>query len=523
MALLYRAVWNDDHPGLGAHAAGVFAAWLGSKGLDDRLPIEGTVERSGGDRVAVRRANVDRVEGIRLELTRPATESRAQETTTLVALTDERGDGWLWTDVAEAAASSVARRLVPAPNLVLMLLDAGVGARVDQVRLTTKVPAVLGQAVAGLVRNTARSLPLIVFSHDEAFDVATTMGRATTTLRALAGAAQVFVLPPGEDDALRAALGDELAVGHGAARLYLPNQGVYGLRPDRHRVIEASRLGFHESIPARIFAGLLATVITARQPPPGFDQIRRQLHGGDGAAADVRFADAEIARLRAERDDLRVQLARLEEDLFDTQADLLATEEELSGASIELKHLWGTGARPVAASSEVEAGSIIPATVRGAVDLARLHLSGLAIHAAACRDVDDLDAHPNGPAWAASTWRGLRALDTYARAGYDGNFKQWCLHSGDPWAWPGSDKKLAMRESETVQTNDRLRRQRLLPVDPQVDPSGAVHMWAHLKVAEGGGPIAPRVYFHDDTRGSTGKVHIGFIGPHRHMENTKTN
>jgi hypothetical protein len=48
-------------------------------------------------------------------------------------------------------------------------------------------------------------------------------------------------------------------------------------------------------------------------------------------------------------------------------------------------------------------------------------------------------------------------------------------------------------------------------------------MLAHLKIAEGGGPLAPRVYFHDDTRGPTGRVHIGFIGPHKYMENTRTN
>lgn len=79
------------------------------------------------------------------------------------------------------------------------------------------------------------------------------------------------------------------------------------------------------------------------------------------------------------------------------------------------------------------------------------------------------------------------------------------------------------RESETVTDCERFSEQRCLPVDPRVDPSGRVHMWAHLKIAQGGGPTAPRVYFYDDTRGPTGKVHVGFIGPHRYMENTKTN
>jgi hypothetical protein len=48
-------------------------------------------------------------------------------------------------------------------------------------------------------------------------------------------------------------------------------------------------------------------------------------------------------------------------------------------------------------------------------------------------------------------------------------------------------------------------------------------MLSHIKVAEGGGPLAPRIYFYDDTRGPTGIIHVGFFGPHRHMPNKSTN
>lgn len=48
-------------------------------------------------------------------------------------------------------------------------------------------------------------------------------------------------------------------------------------------------------------------------------------------------------------------------------------------------------------------------------------------------------------------------------------------------------------------------------------------MFAHLKVSEGGGQNIPRIYFHDDTKGVTGKVHIGFFGPHRFVPNKSTN
>jgi hypothetical protein len=80
-----------------------------------------------------------------------------------------------------------------------------------------------------------------------------------------------------------------------------------------------------------------------------------------------------------------------------------------------------------------------------------------------------------------------------------------------------------MTESETVLNNERLASHRILPVDRAVDGAGEVLMQAHLKIQLGGGPTIPRIYFHDDTRGSTGKVHVGFFGPHDLMPNTKTN
>ena len=79
-----------------------------------------------------------------------------------------------------------------------------------------------------------------------------------------------------------------------------------------------------------------------------------------------------------------------------------------------------------------------------------------------------------------------------------------------------------MSESESVTNNRAQRAARNLPVDTAVSASGRIEMFAHLKVAEGGGNNIPRIYFHDDTRGPTGKVHVGFFGQHAYMENTKT-
>ena len=37
-----------------------------------------------------------------------------------------------------------------------------------------------------------------------------------------------------------------------------------------------------------------------------------------------------------------------------------------------------------------------------------------------------------------------------------------------------------------------------------------------------GSDLALRIYFYDDTHGNTGKIHVGFIGPHYLMPNTKS-
>ncbi|KRE65434.1 hypothetical protein ASG79_13760 [Arthrobacter sp. Soil761] len=76
-----------------------------------------------------------------------------------------------------------------------------------------------------------------------------------------------------------------------------------------------------------------------------------------------------------------------------------------------------------------------------------------------------------------------------------------CL--GPLLGWPASTKKLSMTESEGVQTGGKFKGTRVFEVDPAVDPSDETTMLAHLKISEGGGVLAPRVYFYDDTGGAT--------------------
>jgi len=78
-----------------------------------------------------------------------------------------------------------------------------------------------------------------------------------------------------------------------------------------------------------------------------------------------------------------------------------------------------------------------------------------------------------------------------------------------------------MVESETVRGSSKLYAARVFGLSEQANPSGRMYMESHLKISEGGGDLAPRIYFLDDTEGATGLVHIGSVGPHHLVPNTK--
>ena len=158
-----------------------------------------------------------------------------------------------------------------------------------------------------------------------------------------------------------------------------------------------------------------------------------------------------------------------------------------------------------------------PETVADAIEMAGRYLEGVVVAEGAGVAIDKLDRAAEARAWARAIWGGMLALNAYALEAHQfaGSFFEWCRNSGHRLAWPAGQKKLAMSESETVMSVDRLRAHRLLPVDWRVDASGRVLMQAHLKISSGS--LAPRVYFHDDTSGPTGKIHVGFVGPHEFM------
>ncbi len=534
MTLVYRAIWQDSTASVVRMAEEAFGGWLTQQGIEvelgdeGRFPVpdrSGTIDGAtdGEAEVQIRRGLRHNVDAVQLELKTHNSNNGRSSLTRLTAIDVEDADGWLWVDLEQAARPGMGWPLLSAPTLVHDLLDKGNGPRVDQVRLTRGPQHIPPVGLVGLIGNRRRTLPLVVFSEGPA-GYTSALARAEEVAHRLAGAAMSVILPITDSPEFHNRITEGLGVADGAARVFLPNAGESGLDPDRHRLLRYDQMSTDPIQAARILSSVLGSTITARRPPTVYDEVRRELRLGRSRsdAELLAVAESEIDRLTVERNQLKNDREYTEELLLNTQADLEAAVIEASRLQNQLQAMIigdvGTDDAEAATNLSREVSSITEA-----ISVARECLKMIVIPDGVEKDVAELDANLNSVSWGNLTWRGLRALHCYADVKHDGDFRHWCATSGEVWAWPATEKKLALNESETVKTNRRYAEQRRFPVDEAIDPSGTMIMWSHLKISEGGGPMAPRIYFHDDTRGSTGKVHVGFIGPHRYTENTRTN
>lgn len=525
MSLLYRAIWQDDRSDLVEGARTEFLRWLDRKriGLDELPRSEEVPTPTGTVWITSREAQSGGTEALQVRLV----EERDRETwtTILTALKSRAGnEGWYWIDVSRTSDDPFERPPFRAPVLTRLLVETGTDCRVGHVRLSTTPIAMAAGPLNGLIRNERRRLPLVVFAHDFMGDPGITSERAQAALDRLAGVAQIFIVPGEQLTAFNELMGEELGIHSGAARVYLPNSGPAGLRSERHRFVPRSRVERSLGAAGDDIVQLLTPSVTATPPPPLYKSIERALvvaSSGTDTRQLLELALNENHTYQSEIEQLRAEKAILEEE----NLDLLAETEELQESFNHMAAALQSTARAKShdRSPATELSATVDSIGEAIADASRL--SGLAVHPDAAREIDKLDSSIESSKWANAIWRGLRALDAYASEGANGagGFWEWCQRGAAAWTWPASPKKLAMRESETVMANERLRKARVLPCAKDLDPSGTIVMEAHLKISEGGGILAPRIYFHDDTAGGTGKIHVGFIGPHEHMPNTRTN
>ncbi|MFE9412626.1 hypothetical protein ACFYN0_28115 [Streptomyces sp. NPDC006704] len=424
--------------------------------------------------------------------------------------------------------------------------------------LTLSTQSVGAQDVDALIDvlcDPARRKPVIVAARPVRRDLVWSE-RMRKAMPHCAGAASLYLL---EDtfavDRFRDAIGEYHRVAPGAVRTYLTEvDPAWSKDASRHRFLTVARMSDPHD---RAWLGLTRTVqrLSTEAPLPEVlrtfsfpdDAGRRHRAERQAALTSVRPSD-ELAGIRKDVEELRALLAQADEELKETArtAELSARtatslEEQLH---VALERADGDVEEALRALDDVE-------RARAETDVLRRRLreegryddtivveqppgvpdsfeelwerldafEGVQITADQSRTLD-LDEAERARIWAAKAWNALRALDSYARAarqGFNGGFYQHCT-SDRPGTvnWP--HKQLATAESDT--TMNKWGTERIFTVPHAVDPSGRKEMQAHLKL-DSKGSTSPRIYFLDDTKGHTGQVIVGYIGPH--LTNTKTN
>ncbi|WP_419855363.1 hypothetical protein [Candidatus Poriferisodalis sp.] len=560
--VVYRAMWNDDRPGLHELAARTFRAWAralhpqlggGDAGANAKAPVPsepaGTRPSNGFEgevatdeaRVNLRRETAAHG-GVSETLLELDQQDPSGSSVVVLRVLTNGTDGWVWVDVEMPHEQAAVANISDVQVLVCTLLDdaeqGGGRPRMATERLGTRPLAVepTRQAVvplANALRGASRVMPCVVMAHDYLDGPGPTMERARTTARQLAGLARVYVLPAQTINPFQVAMGPELDVQPGEARLYLPGEH----EPHRHRTLAAEFVRSDLDETARWFGRLLQTMLVDREPPELYRRSRQLL--GDrrerhepspdtDAAERAEALEAEVEAVwdalyqaREERAAARAERDEQSEQLYDVLEELEMAQQRVEQLHQLLEESRDQTVRALMASGTSAAADADPThtkypqvtSIRQALSLARINLRKVEIPPEAEHRIADLDSAIESRSWARSVFDGLLALEVYAHKGSDfGDFRDWCARSKHERAWFANAKKLAMNESEEVMRRSELRQHRVLPVSKGVDPSGRTVMQSHLKLANGS--MAPRLYFHDDTRGPTGKVHVGYIGPH---------
>ncbi|WP_159940802.1 MULTISPECIES: hypothetical protein [unclassified Nocardiopsis] len=126
--------------------------------------------------------------------------------------------------------------------------------------------------------------------------------------------------------------------------------------------------------------------------------------------------------------------------------------------------------------------------------------------------------------WVTRAWEALLALNDYARYQFDNPDRGLGFHSYLRETPDGYQvipvKRLASQESDYVRNRGKLNDKRLFRVPEEVEPSGRVPMYAHIKLDTEYG-ICPRLYFFPHLGpGTTNRVYVGYLGRHLPVQQT---
>lgn len=532
MGLLYRAMWQASEGELIEVADERFRSWVEEKheGL-----IQGRVGsfESGTTRAKVEQHDSDAHGRIgRWEF--QEVNDHGQWIMTMIAFRESgAAEGWVWIDLQNLRSTFVNAVAIAAPRLAADLLGALPSSHRGRIALGASARA-LGES--GLrefelhLEDGDREVPLVVFSTAQGANLGLTVRRADSAARRLAGMAQVFYLPAEETNAFWRRFGTDMAVWDGACRVYLPGIDLSDPDPRPHRYYRAHTFSRVVSRAGEQIARQISPLVAVQQPPASYGA----LHDLMVIDPEERLAelDREVEQLRAQNRALSDAKSQAENELEEALLDAQIYLEMSNGASHERLLTWNAidalgltqnVSQQMMADNENQDDPLpeaMPGSFAEIPTLAAKHLPHVAFHPDALVDHEDLEQASDREQWIQLTWRALKAFERYAITAkeFRGNFKDWCATEENKTAFPPNRVKPG--ESGYVKNNPDRKRERTFSVDKAVVHSGKMLMLDHVNISSR--PPAPRMYFHDATKGTTGatgKIHVGYLGPHENVKN----
>ncbi|MFF8382695.1 hypothetical protein ACF053_03460 [Streptomyces kanasensis] len=540
----------------------VTAQWLHRK--FDRAPLETGTHHLNGHTVLTSQA-LYRLDGAERALRIQLREDKHEATwrVTVAAVSPDSADEPQSVAVTLECFDNGTTALSPArPALVEQLVDV-LHPRDGLAHLTTRPHEVTAADVDHLVDvlcDPDRRLPAVVAARPVQPDEVWTR-RMRQLLPKCAGDASLHLLTDADAVvAFREAVGEHYRVAPGAVRTYLQDvDPAWAADAPRHRLLSGARLCDPKDTAYRLIARgvhqqALGTQLPARLRTLVFPDDRQRKQGVRRAAQDAARAHAtalgkELAALKEEVTVLTELLADADQDLSEARRREDLAERTVQALQVQLhsavEQLHQEMEDHTVALENVERAQSEARVLRQRLHGQGRHEETVVLDQAAAqpssfeelwarieeithirvtadrRTAIALDDHELARTWAAKAWQGLRSLDSYASAQRDGaisgGYYHFCRNAPVAGALIFPVKQVAMSENEA--TKAMWGEERVFPVPVEVDPSGRMLMEAHLKLGSKGS-ISPRIYFHDDSRGTTGKVVVGYIGPH--LTNRKT-
>jgi hypothetical protein len=530
MELVYRVLWLDNRSELFERIKKPFATW--AKSLGDE--------------------NITVVPSPDMTIAEVRSKGRGGFTTTLRVLTGSL-DQYVWIDFESTSEVEDLTFIDETSELIQWLIGEserqGGRPRRGYAEFHLLLPPPTYQNIVYHVEQIFRSdrpVAVICVAHDPIRDKGQTIEMAHSLQKQFAGVAQVLYLPPGDLAKFQNLVGRNLSLEPGEIRIYPPSEVEF-------RTVVAAPAITATDVRRLSFVNITQRVLQTIQPfmlamslPSACDEAARSLRSSRDLPSEEELhgSNIDFENLQLSHQQLQRRFANLHAELEESIEEITTLENQLRAKDTqrrEAEEWWIERANALEASQaaaekkrqEIERRSVeflinedlqnmrdqltdSIASVEEALFRGRKSLEYVVIPQGVSTRLEDLDAHQRSRTWGRAIWKALLAFEAFARSGFNGNFLQWCSVGSDfGWYSQGT----AMKESDNVRNHERLYKQRVLPVSPEVDNSGRVFMEAHLKFS---GRLAPRMYFYDDTKGVTGKIHIGGIDPHSRWENTTT-